>query len=135
MSYVHRIRVRYAETDAQQVAHHSAYVVWLEEARIEALRSLGRSYRVLEEEGVLMPVIEVQVRYRRALRFDDEPELVTTVGREGRTRLRFETVITKDDGSIALSMSLSLASGESTVGPLGLTEKESDCAAGASLRP
>lgn len=113
MSYVHRIRVRYAETDAQQVAHHSAYVVWLEEARIEALRSIGRSYRSLEADGVLMPVIEVQVRYKRALRFDDHPELVTTVVPEGRTRLRFETVITNEGQACAeASVTVAVVNGD-----------------------
>ncbi len=95
--YTHHIRVRYAETDAQQVAHHSAYVVWLEEARIEAFRSLGRSYRELERSGVLMPVTELAVRYLRPLRFDDQATLVTRVGTEGRTRLRFTTEIRLDD--------------------------------------
>ena len=89
----HQIRVRYAETDAQQVAHHSAYVVWLEEARIEALRSMGRCYRTLESTGLLMPVIEVSVRYRRSLVFDDRVDLITTIHPVGRARLRFETLL------------------------------------------
>lgn len=91
--HIHQLRVRYAETDAQQVAHHSAYVVWLEEARIEALRSLGRSYRDLEASGVLMPVTGLSIRYLRPLRFDDLVSLVTGVRVEGRTRLRFDTAI------------------------------------------
>jgi len=87
----HQIRVRYVETDAQGVAHHSAYVAWLEEARIEMLRAAGQSYRDLEAAGVLMPVTDLSLRYRRPLRFDDEIELVTRVAVDGRFRLRFST--------------------------------------------
>ena len=47
-----KLRVRFAETDQMGVAHHSAYVVWLEAARIEWLRARGLDYRRLEEEGV-----------------------------------------------------------------------------------
>jgi len=95
--HVHRLRVRYAETDAQQVAHHSAYVVWLEEARIEALRGLGRSYRSLEADGVLMPVVELGITYRRPLSFDDHIEIVTRISAVGRTRLRFDSTVRCED--------------------------------------
>ena len=70
-------RVRYAETDAMGVAHHSAYIPWFELARIEALRDLGHSYADLEQSGVMMPVIDLQVAYRRSVRFDDEITLRT----------------------------------------------------------
>ncbi|MDA3959288.1 MAG: thioesterase family protein [Planctomycetota bacterium] len=93
MAHTHQIRVRYAETDAQQVAHHSAYVVWLEEARIEALRTLGRSYRQLEADGTLLPVIAVNVRYRQALRFDDVADLVTEVSVDSPSRISFATAV------------------------------------------
>ena len=100
-AFQHRIRVRYAETDAQGVAHHAAYVPWLEEARIEALRSLGQCYRSLETSGTFMPVTEVRVRYRSALHFDDVVELTTTVTPVGRTQLRFDTELTRDAAAIA----------------------------------
>ncbi len=89
----HSIRVRYAETDQMGVAHHAAYVPWFEEARIEWLRARGRSYRQLEIEGEFMPVIEMTVRYRRSLRFDDQASLFTTVVASGPSRLCFATRI------------------------------------------
>lgn len=91
MEHRHPIRVRYAESDQMGYAHHSAYVVWCEEARIEWLRAQDRSYRALEEQGVLMPVVELNVRYRRPSRFDDQLELVTTAEALGPSRLRFTT--------------------------------------------
>jgi acyl-CoA thioester hydrolase len=89
----HVIRVRYAESDQMGVAHHAAYVPWFEEARIEWLRARGRSYRQLEAEGLFMPVIELSVRYRRSLRFDDQATMFTTVVATGPSRLCFSTRI------------------------------------------
>jgi acyl-CoA thioester hydrolase len=89
----HRIRVRYAESDQMGFAHHANYVVWLEEARIEWLRAVGLSYRELEAQGVLMPVIEVGITYKRSFRFDDDVELVTRAEVLGRTRVSFATRI------------------------------------------
>lgn len=93
MEHRHPVRVRYAESDQMGFAHHGAYVVWCEEARIEWLRARGRSYRELEEQGVLMPVVELALRYRRPSRFDDQLELATTAEALGPSRLRFTTVV------------------------------------------
>ena len=87
----HRISVRYAETDAMGVAHHSSYVAWLEEARIEWLRDRGVRYRDLEEQGLFMPVTKVEIAYRRPFRFDDTLVMRTTLQTEGRCSLRFVT--------------------------------------------
>ena len=73
------------------LAHHSAYVAWLEEARIEWLRTLGQSYRDLESQGVFMPVIELALTYKQSFRFDDEIALVTSAEVLGRTRIAFTT--------------------------------------------
>ena len=85
------LRVRYAESDQMGYAHHGAYVIWLETARIELMRAQGESYRELEASGVLMPVVECHVRYRRPLRFDDDVVLETTVAKTGPSSLTFTT--------------------------------------------
>lgn len=92
----HRIRVRYAETDQMGIAHHSAFVVWLEEARIAWLRQRGSSYRDLEAGGLLLPVIELNLRYRASLRFDDLAEITTCAERTGPSRLAFHSRIERD---------------------------------------
>lgn len=66
------IRVRYAETDASGITHHAAYVAWLEAGRVEWLRQQGLSYREIERAGYNLPVVELQLRYLTATRFDDE---------------------------------------------------------------
>ncbi|UCG86877.1 MAG: acyl-CoA thioesterase [Gemmatimonadota bacterium] len=65
------VRVRYAETDQMGVAHHSHYLVWCEQARTDHMRALGASYRYMEEQGLLLPVVEAHVRFRAAARYDD----------------------------------------------------------------
>lgn len=67
-----KLRVRFAETDQMGVAHHSAYVVWLEAARVEWMRERGLSYRSIEDGGISLAVSRLEVAYRAASLFDDE---------------------------------------------------------------
>ena len=94
---LHTLRVRYGESDQMGVAHHGAYVIWLEAARIEWLREVGRSYRQLEADGVLMPVVELNINYRRSLRFDDEATLSTSATASGPSRILFRTEISSGE--------------------------------------
>jgi acyl-CoA thioester hydrolase len=77
---ISRLRVRYAETDQMGVVYYANYLVWFEVARTDWLRSLGWTYREMEESGILLPVIEAQCEYRVPARYDDEVE-IRTVGR------------------------------------------------------
>jgi acyl-CoA thioester hydrolase len=74
------IRVRYAETDKMGVVYYANYFVWFEVARADLLRSLGWSYRDMEQDGIILPVIEAHCEYARPARYDDELEIRT----EGR---------------------------------------------------
>jgi len=66
------LRVRFAETDAMGVAHHAAYLPYLEAARVEYLRWLGHPYRELRDrDGIEFAVVGVDIRYHAPLRFDD----------------------------------------------------------------
>jgi acyl-CoA thioester hydrolase len=76
------------------VVYYSNYLVWFEIGRTELLRSLGWSYREMEEAGVLLPVIEAHCEYRRPARYDDELE-IHTQGRmlsPARMEFRYEIV-------------------------------------------
>jgi acyl-CoA thioester hydrolase len=67
------LRVRFAETDAMGVAHHAAYLPYLETARVEYLRALGHPYRELrDDDGIEFAVVGVELHYHAPLRFDDE---------------------------------------------------------------
>ena len=65
------IRVRYAETDQMNIVYYGNYAQYFEVGRVEAIRSLGMSYKSLEEKGVLLPVVELNVRYLRSAHYDD----------------------------------------------------------------
>jgi acyl-CoA thioester hydrolase len=102
------IRVRYAETDRMGLLHHANYLVYFEEGRTELLRSLGMSYRDLEDQGYLLVLTRAQVRYRRPARYDDLLTLRTTVLRTTLVKIvhRYEVF---RDGEL-------LAEGETTLG-------------------
>jgi len=64
-------RVNYSETDQMGLVYHANYVIWLDMARTEHLRGTGVTYKEMEEQGVYLAVTDLQVRYRRAARYDD----------------------------------------------------------------
>ena len=70
-SFAHTIRVRFSETDAMGIVHHSRYLPYLEETRVEYLRSIGHPYDRQRADGVDFAVLEAQVTYRQPLHFDD----------------------------------------------------------------
>ncbi|AQR78144.1 thioesterase family protein [Paenibacillus larvae] len=67
----HHLRVRYAETDAMGVVYHANYLIWLEVGRTEFIREMGYPYAKMEEQGLLLPVVETNLRYRRPAKYDD----------------------------------------------------------------
>ncbi len=64
-------KVQYYETDKMGVTHHSNYVRWMEEARIQYLAETGWSYKRIEEEGIISPVVSVECHYKKTTTFDD----------------------------------------------------------------
>lgn len=99
-----KVRVRYAETDKMQVVYHGNYVEYFEVGRVEAIRTLGISYRDMEEAGVIMPVIEWQARFLRPARYDDLLTVRTTL-RELPTghKITFYQEVLNDDGKLLCS--------------------------------
>jgi acyl-CoA thioester hydrolase len=75
--YIHK--VKYYETDKMGITHHSNYIRWMEEARVDFLDKIGFGYRKLEEDGIISPVIGVECDYKTPTTFDDEVELEAKV--------------------------------------------------------
>jgi acyl-CoA thioester hydrolase len=93
------LRVRYAETDAQQVVYHSNYLVYFEVGRGDFLRAVGVDYNAMEASGAFVVVVEAHVRYHAPARYDDEL-LVHTWLDEVRTRsMRFGYRVTRGTGA------------------------------------
>ena len=75
------IRVRYSETDAMGLLHHSNYLTYFEVGRTELFRAQGGNYRRMEELGLYFVVVSIAVRFRRPARYDDVLTLRTTIKR------------------------------------------------------
>lgn len=96
-AYAHTVRVRFAETDAMGIVHHSRYLPYLEEARVEYLRHLGHPYHELRADGVDYAVLEAFVQYRRPLRFDDVVHVHLRLGAATRATFQMAYLLTVDD--------------------------------------
>lgn len=81
------IRVRYAETDRMGLLHHANYLVYFEQGRTELLRANGLSYKDLEDQGYLLVLTKIEVKYRWPARYDDLLNLKTTVTRTTMVRI------------------------------------------------
>lgn len=93
-----KIRVRYSETDRMGYVYYGNYAAYLEVARVEALRSLGITYKSLEDEGVLLPVVQYNMRYLKPAYYDDEIEIETIIPFiPDSVRIRFEYITKRDD--------------------------------------
>lgn len=95
------LRVRYSDTDPMGVAHHSAHVVWLENARTDFCREAGFSYAEVEAAGVGLAVVEILCRYRAPARFEDELAVITELADARRKRIEFRYRVEKvSDGTL-----------------------------------
>lgn len=68
---IYKRKVHYYETDQMGIVHHSNYIRWFEEARIDMMEKMGLGYEVMEAEGIVSPVLTVQADYLRMMRFGD----------------------------------------------------------------
>lgn len=84
-----KIRVRYAETDRMGYVYYGNYATYFEVGRVEAMKSIGMSYRKLEESGIMMPVLEYNIKYFKPAFYDDELTVVTRVEKKPRARITF----------------------------------------------
>jgi acyl-CoA thioester hydrolase len=95
------VAVRFAETDAQGVAHNSVYLVWFEVARVAYLERFAGGYPALRAQGVESFVLESHVRYRQPAHFDDRLRIFARVGELRGARFRFDYVVARDSDAIA----------------------------------
>lgn len=113
------IRVRYPECDAQSVAHHSVFPVWMEIARVELLRVNGIAYRDCEEKGVYFVVVNLQIRFRKPAKYDDVITVEVKHTNIGRIRIDHEYRITRGEELLAeASTTLACVNGEGKPTPM-----------------
>jgi acyl-CoA thioester hydrolase len=86
-----KIRVRYGETDQMGYAYYGVYAQYYEVGRVETMRTIGFSYKQIEERGILMPVIHFSIDYKKPAYYDDEITVVTSIRQKtGGLRLPFD---------------------------------------------
>jgi len=96
----YHVQARFGETDLMGVVHHATYLLYCEAARVDWLHKRGVSYQSWIAHGIQLPVVETELRYKRAARFDDILAVTTTMDALTRVTVSFRYEITHDDALI-----------------------------------
>lgn len=84
-----KVRVRYSETDQMGVVYHGNYAQYFEMGRVEWLRNMGVSYKWMEENGVMLPVVSLSINYKKPARYDDLLTVKTIFTSQSRVKIEF----------------------------------------------
>lgn len=109
ISFEHKLRVEYHHTDQMGIVHHSNYIKFFEAARTEWLRAAGMTYAEMERRGVMMPIVDVHVKYRQPAYYDEVLSVSVFVDELPMARMVFRYEIRGEDGR-------DVASGTTTLG-------------------
>lgn len=102
-------RVRYAETDQMGVVYHGNYPQYLEMGRVEWLRDLGISYRSMEENGVMLPVISLSLNFKKSAVYDDLITVKTQLKKRPSVKIEFDYEIYNENGDVLVTANTVLA--------------------------
>lgn len=122
IDYLTNIRVRYNETDRMGYLHHSYYAVYLEIARTEMLRSLGVSYKQLEENGILLPVYKLTIDYKKPAFYDDVLLIKILMKECPKVKLELDYEIYKDEDLICKANTINVFVDSITRKPIKIPE-------------
>lgn len=87
------VRVRYSETDQMGVVYHGNYIPYFEIGRVEWLRNKGISYKIMEESGVALPIVSMNINYKKSARYDELLTVSTTFKSQTSVKVEFECEI------------------------------------------
>ena len=102
-------RVRYGETDQMGIVYHGNYLQYLEMGRVEWLRELGISYKSMEENGIILPVISVRLNYLKSAAYDDLISVRTRINKLPQVKIEFDYEILAENGDILVEANTVLA--------------------------
>lgn len=94
------LRTRYAETDQMGVVYYGNYPQYLELGRVEWLRDIGFSYKAMEEEGIMMPVVSLQIQYKKPALYDELITIRTKLKELPSTKIEFNYEIFNEKGEL-----------------------------------
>lgn len=98
--YEFDVRVRYAETDQMGVVYHGNYAQYFEMGRVEWLRNLGISYKWMEENGIMLPVVALNLNYKKPARYDDLLKVKTIFKSQSSVKIEFDYEIYNEKGEL-----------------------------------
>jgi acyl-CoA thioester hydrolase len=130
-SFSTEITVRFAETDAQGIAHNASYLVWYEVARIAYLARFRGGYRTIQEDGYEALTIESHVRYLKPVFFDDRLHVHARVVDVRGARFRYEYLLTRGDEVVADGWTAHAVVDRETLRPTRLPEWLAEAVAAA----
>lgn len=95
-----QVRVRYAETDKMGVVYHGNYAQFFEMGRVEWLRNMGVSYKVMEETGIMLPVVSLTMNYKKPAHYDDLLTVRTIFKSQTSVKIEFDYEIINEKGDL-----------------------------------
>lgn len=98
--YEFTVRVRYAETDQMGVVYHGNYAQYFEMGRVEWLRNLGVSYKWMEDNGVMLPVVSLEMNYKKPAKYDDLLRVKTLLKSQTSVKIEFDYEIYNEDNQL-----------------------------------
>ena len=88
-----QVRVRYSETDQMGVVYHGNYIPYFEIGRVEWLRNKGVSYKLMEESGVALPIVSMNINYKKSARYDELLTVTTAFKSQTSVKVEFDCEI------------------------------------------
>lgn len=122
------VRVRYSETDQMRVVYHGNYAQYFEMGRVEWLRNLGISYKWMEENGIMLPVVSLNINYKKPARYDDLLRVKTIFKSQTSVKIEFDYEIYNEKEELltianSILVFVNMKTARPTVPPEYVTEK------------
>lgn len=123
-----QIRVRYAETDQMGVVYHGNYAQYFEMGRVEWLRNLGVSYKWMEDNGVMLPVVNLSMNYKKPAKYDDLLTVKTILKSQTGVKIEFDYEIYNEKNELlttgySMLVFVDMKSGRPVTPPIYVTGK------------
>jgi len=123
-----KVRVRYAETDQMGVVYHGNYAQYFEMGRVEWLRNLGLSYKFMEENGIMLPVVSLTMNYKKPARYDDLIRVKTIFKSQTSVKIEFDYEIFNEKEELlttgtSMLVFVDMKTGRPTLPPKYVSEK------------
>jgi acyl-CoA thioester hydrolase len=99
-THEYKVRVRYAETDQMGVVYHGNYAQYFEMGRVEWLRNIGISYKWMEENGIMLPVVSLSMNYKKPARYDDMLTVKTIYKKQTSVKIEFDYEIYNESNEL-----------------------------------